>query len=119
MIWPEHNVKEREDNHPWHDVTEHNPFECERPVLWAVEGVELHHEECAALTDRLDNDEKPEQRCHVTPADSEPVLPCEGGLDEDWRRIGGEVLDLPRVIHLEGPACFNNTGFCWSPHLRF
>ena len=47
------------------DDAEHDSLKCVRPVLLAVEGVELHHEEGAEFMKQLDDDEKPGQRCHL------------------------------------------------------
>ena len=48
--------------------------------LWTVNGVELYHEESVALTDWFDEDEGSEQRCHVTPANGEPISVGNGDL---------------------------------------
>ena len=68
---------------------------------WTVNGVELYHEESVAFTDRLDDDEGSEQRCHVTPAHGEPIFGGKRRLDRDRRRVGGEVLDQARVVDYE------------------
>ena len=47
--------------------------------LWTVNGVELYHEESMALTDRFDEDEGSEQRCHV-PSKGEPISVGAGDL---------------------------------------
>ena len=50
-----------------------------------------------ALTDRLDDDEGSEQRCHVTPANGEPMFGGEWRPEKGRRRIAGEVLENTRV----------------------
>ena len=48
--------------------------------LWTVKGVEMYHEENVALTDWFDEDVGSEKRCHVTPANGEPISVGNGDL---------------------------------------